>query len=226
MSIFISFEGADGSGKSSQARIAAEKLRKIGYDVVLTREPGGSSGAEQIRSLILQGDADRWSPETEILLFTAARRDHLERTILPALKRGAIVITDRYADSTRVYQGAARGDLRETVDALHRLMIIKEPDLTLLLDLEPEVGLARGMVRNGVIEAAGLDEGRFERMGLSFQQRLHQGFRELPDEFPERCVRIDADGDFVTVSDRIMPVILMSLSKQIEPSEETIFHNT
>ena len=110
--LFISFEGIDGSGKSTQARLLADHLRGEGREVVLTREPGGSPGAEEIRALVLQGDPDRWSAHTEILLFTAARRDHLERTILPALEAGKVVICDRFADSTRMYQGLSRGDLR------------------------------------------------------------------------------------------------------------------
>ena len=110
---FISFEGIDGSGKSTQAKLLAKTLGDLGYDVVLTREPGGSVGAEEIRALVLQGDPDRWSAESEILLFTAARRDHMEKTILPALNAGKIVICDRFADSTRMYQGLSRGDLAE-----------------------------------------------------------------------------------------------------------------
>jgi dTMP kinase len=138
---FISFEGIDGSGKSTQARLLAETLRAAGHEVVLTREPGGSPGAEEIRRLVLEGDPDRWSPETEILLFTAARRDHLEKTIRPALARGAVVITDRFADSTRMYQGISRGDLAGVVDRLHTLMIGIEPDLTFLIDLPADIGL-------------------------------------------------------------------------------------
>ena len=126
---FISFEGIDGSGKSTQAKRLAAALEAQGLEVVLTREPGGSAGAEEIRALVLQGDPDRWSAETEILLFTAARRDHMERTILPALAAGKVVICDRFADSTRMYQGLSRGDLRALVDQLHDLMIGREPDL-------------------------------------------------------------------------------------------------
>ncbi|MCR9140141.1 MAG: dTMP kinase, partial [Alphaproteobacteria bacterium] len=109
---FITFEGIDGSGKSTQARLLAEHLRAAGHPVDLTREPGGSPGAEEIRRLVLEGDPDRWSPETELLLFTAARRDHLERVIDPGVAAGRVVISDRFADSTRMYQGLGRGDLR------------------------------------------------------------------------------------------------------------------
>ncbi|MEM9550265.1 MAG: dTMP kinase, partial [Pseudomonadota bacterium] len=113
--LFVTFEGIDGSGKSTQARLLAEHLAEADHDVVLTREPGGSPGAEEIRALVLQGDPDRWSAETEILLFTAARRDHMERLILPAIAEGKTVICDRFADSTRMYQGLSRGDLRGLV---------------------------------------------------------------------------------------------------------------
>ncbi|EYD77753.1 Thymidylate kinase [Rubellimicrobium mesophilum DSM 19309] len=147
--LFVSFEGIDGSGKSTQARLLAEALRASGREVVLTREPGGSPGAEEIRRLVLTGDRARWSPETEILLFTAARRDHLERTIRPALQRGAVVITDRFADSTRLYQGTTRGDLRALVDRLHALMIGVEPDLTVVIDMDPARALARSLHRLG-----------------------------------------------------------------------------
>ncbi len=145
--LFISFEGIDGSGKSTQARRLAEQLRQTGREVVLTREPGGSPGAEEIRRLVLTGDRARWSPETEILLFTAARRDHLERTIRPALARGAVVVTDRFADSTRLYQGTTRGDLRALVDRLHALMIGLEPDLTVVIDMDPARALDRSLRR-------------------------------------------------------------------------------
>ncbi|WP_414897321.1 dTMP kinase [Rhodovulum sp. YEN HP10] len=183
---FISFEGIDGSGKSTQARRLAERLRGQGREVVLTREPGGSPGAEQIRRLVLEGDPDRWSPETELLLFTAARRDHLERTVRPALDRGAVVICDRFADSTRIYQGITRGDLRAMVDRLHDLMIGCEPDLTFLLDMPPETGLARARGRNG-------HEERFEDFGEALQARSRQGFLDLAAEFPGRCRVIAAD---------------------------------
>lgn len=185
---FISLEGIDGSGKSTQARRLADTLRARGRDPVLTREPGGAPGAEAIRRLLVEGDPDRWSPETEILLFTAARRDHLERTIRPALAAGRDVITDRFADSTRVYQGATRGDLRGLVDDIHARVIGIEPDLTLILDMDPEVALTRGLARQS-------GEDRFEDFGLSFQHHLRDGFRALARQAPDRCVLIDAGRD-------------------------------
>ena len=181
---FITFEGIDGSGKSTQARLLAAFLKAQDNDVALTREPGGSPGAEEIRRLLVEGAPDRWSGETEILLFTAARRDHLEKTILPALERGATVISDRYADSTRVYQGAARGELRDTVDALHALVIGHEPDLTFVIDMDPAEALRRGLARRS-------GEDRFEEMGEAFQECLRDGFHALVKANPDRCHLID-----------------------------------
>lgn len=177
---FITFEGIDGSGKSTQARLLADYLRAKGIDVVLTREPGGAPGAEEIRRLLVEGSPNRWSAETEILLFTAARRDHLERTIRPALKRGATVISDRFADSTRVYQGTTRGDLRTLVDQLHDMMIGIEPDLTFIIDMDPSEALSRGLARKS-------GEDRFEDMGQDFQVKLREGFMALASDAPARC---------------------------------------
>jgi dTMP kinase len=173
--MFISFEGIDGSGKSTQARRLADTLRARGHSVTLTREPGGSPGAEEIRRLVLTGEPDRWSPEVEILLFTAARRDHLDRTVRPALARGGIVITDRFADSTRMYQGLARNggpDLRALVDDLHARVVGVEPDLTVLIDIDPAEGHARADARPGA-------ERRFEEMGAALQARMRDGFLQL-----------------------------------------------
>ena len=183
---FITFEGIDGSGKSTQSRRFADLLRAQGTDLIFTREPGGSAGAEEIRNLVLTGQTDRWSAETEILLFTAARRDHLEKTIKPALDAGTTVICDRFADSTRVYQGATRGDLRAKVDALHALMIGMEPDLTFIIDMDPAVALERGLARRS-------GEDRFEDFGLGFQETLRHGFLTLAQAFPGRCVLIDGN---------------------------------
>lgn len=202
--MFITFEGIDGSGKSTQARILADALRAEGHNVVLTREPGGSPGAEEIRRLVLEGDPDRWSAETEILLFTAARRDHLERLIEPSLKAGKIVISDRFADSTRMYQGLSRGDLRAVVDKLHALMIGREPDLTFIIDMDPEVGLARAKGRNGTEE-------RFEDFGADLQRQMRQGFLGLAREFPGRCRVLDGNRPAETVANEIAGIARAAL---------------
>lgn len=196
---FITFEGIDGSGKSTQARALAKALGDGGTDVVFTREPGGSPGAEEIRHLVLTGDPDRWSAETEILLFTASRRDHLEKTIVPALEAGQTVISDRFADSTRVYQGATRGDLRGKVDQLHALMIGREPDLTFIIDMDPATALARGLARNS-------GEDRFEDFGLAFQETLRTGFLELAKDYADRCVLIDGNRDAADISAEIVAI--------------------
>ena len=233
--MFISFEGVDGSGKSTQARLLADHLRAAGQTVLLTREPGGSAGAEEIRRLLVQGGADRWSPETELLLFNAARRDHVERAIRPALARGDWVISDRFADSSRVYQGAARADLRTLVDELHALVIGIEPDLTLVIDIDPAEGLARAARRAPArsasaqvaaqtaptaLSAAGaalppadalpLSDGaedRFESLGLAFQQRLRDGFLSLAAEYPQRVRLIDGTGTTSEVAARVADLV-------------------
>jgi len=199
-SAFISFEGIDGSGKTTQLELLAEQLRTEGHQVLLTREPGGSPGAEEIRTLVLQGDPDRWSAETELLLFTAARRDHLERTILPALAAGKIVLCDRFADSTRMYQGLSRGDLRQAVDTLHALMIGTEPDLTVLIDINPPLGLRRAKSRHGTEE-------RFEDFGESLQARMRQGFLTLAAEQPHRIRVVDGDRSIEDVAQEISNLV-------------------
>jgi len=201
---FITLEGVDGSGKSTQAKLLKEALEAEGHSVLLTREPGGSPGAEEIRSLVLEGEPDRWSAETEILLFTAARRDHLERTILPALAAGTIVICDRFVDSTRVYQGLTRGDLRNVVDKLHALMIGREADLTLLFDMDPKLGLARAKARQ-------TSEERFEDMGLEMQLAMRQGFLALAKGAPERFAVIDAGRDIEAIAADALAAVRASL---------------
>ena len=197
---FISFEGIDGSGKSTQAKVLTKTLEDLGHNVVLTREPGGSIGAEEIRRLVLQGDPDRWSAESEILLFTAARRDHLEKTILPALDAGKIVICDRFADSTRMYQGLSRGDLRSLVDELHSLMIPRDPDLTVLIDLDPKLGLTRAKSRNTAEE-------RFEDFGISLQEKMRVGFLNLAEEYAERFRVIDGQRDIDVIAADVLSVV-------------------
>ncbi len=198
--MFITFEGIDGSGKSTQIKLLADALEVDGRDVVRTREPGGSDGAEAIRRLLVEGDPGRWSAETEILLFTAARRDHLERLIEPSLADGKIVLSDRFADSTRIYQGAARGELRDIVDRLHALMIKREPDLTIVIDMDPDAALARGLAR-------GSGEDRFEEFGAAFQHKLRAGFQALAKAEPDRVKLVDGDRDVEAVAADILAIV-------------------
>lgn len=183
---FITFEGGEGAGKSTQVQRLAARLRADGREVVTTREPGGSPGAESIRDLVLRGDADRWSPVTETLLMYAARRDHLERVIRPGLARGAWVICDRFADSTRAYQGAAGGVDPAFITALETYILeTTRPDLTLVFDLPAQVGLDRAHARAGA-------EMRFESKGRVFHERLRAGFQAIAAAEPDRCAVIDA----------------------------------
>ena len=199
---FISVEGGDGAGKSTQISRLAESLRATGREVILTREPGGSQGAESIRKLLVEGAADRWSPLTEALLMYAARADHLERTILPALATGAIVVTDRFADSTMAYQGIAGALGAETIGALHDCVVGEnDPDLTLILDISPDEGLSRAGARDGA------GQGRFEAKGADFQKRVREAFLEIARAAPQRCVVIDAAGGPEEVAARVLKAV-------------------
>lgn len=197
---FLTVEGIDGSGKSTQAKALASRFEAAGKDVVLTREPGGAPGAEEIRQLVLTGDPKRWSPTTEMLLFFAARRDHVERTIMPALKRGAVVICDRFTDSTRAFQAGARpeaaGAARRLIDLLHEEVIGLDPDLTLIFDMDPAEALARGVAR-------ATEELRFEDLGLDFQQRMRKTYLEIAGQNPDRCTVIDGGGSEDAVAARV-----------------------
>lgn len=195
--MFITFEGIDGSGKTTQINYFEKYLAEYGVDYIKTREPGGSRGAEEIRSLLVKGKTSRWSPETEILLFFASRRDHLEKTIMPALEAGKIVICDRFTDSSRVYQGLARSGIVSKVDELHKMMIELEPNLTFILDIEPKLALKRGLARN-------TGEDRFEDFGEEFQKKARKGFLELSEKFPTRCKVINADRDPSKISKEII----------------------
>lgn len=183
---FITFEGGEGAGKSTQLRLLADSLREEGLMVVTTREPGGSPGAEAIRALLVSGEVERWDGVTEALLHFAARRDHLVKTVWPALERGHWVICDRFADSTLAYQGFGHGLDPEVIASLYRVAVGHfAPDLTLVLDLPVEKGLERAGLRGG-------GEDRYERMGLGFHQRLRQGFLGIAASNPMRCAVIDA----------------------------------
>lgn len=198
---FITFEGGEGSGKSTQAGRLAERLRAQGIEVLLTREPGGSAGAEAIRQLVVNGEGERWSPLTEVLLMFAARNDHLERTIRPALAAGHWVICDRFADSSRAYQGGGGGVPQPFIEQLDRAVVDDDqPDLTLIFDLPVEEGLERAFGR-------GLFETRFESKGLAFHERLRQTFRDIAAHHPERCRLIDARGTEEEVAGRVWSTI-------------------
>ena len=202
---FISFEGIDGSGKSTQIKHLAQFLENLGFAVVITREPGGSIGGEQIRNLLLQGETDRWSAETEILLFTAARRDHLERIILPALEDGKVVICDRFTDSTRMYQGMRGPSLRNLVELLNEKVIKCDPDLTIIIDINPETGLKRAKSRKTVEE-------RFEDFGVELQMKMRQGFIELAKEFSNRIEVVNGQQSVDELAQDICTLVKARLS--------------
>ncbi|MEN8197114.1 MAG: dTMP kinase [Pseudomonadota bacterium] len=183
---FITLEGGEGGGKSTQARRLAGALESEAGEVLLTREPGGSPGAEQIRGLLVDGEVHRWDAVTETFLHFAARRDHLVNTVQPALARGTWVISDRFADSTMAYQGYGHGVDTQAIAELYRICVGSlKPDLTLILDLPVEAGLARAAGRGG-------GEDRYERMDVAFHERLRQGFLEIAGRDPARCVVVDA----------------------------------
>jgi dTMP kinase len=192
---FITFEGGEGAGKTTQLARLADELRKRGRDVLSTREPGGSPEAEAVRSVLVSGDPGRWSPLAETLLIYAARDSHLRSTIRPALAAGKTVLCDRFIDSTRAYQGAAGGVDIRLIDILDKQVVGDTvPDLTLILDIDPELGLAR----------AKPSEDRFERKGSDFHSKLRHAYREIARAQPERCKLVDASG----ASDAVFATIL------------------
>ena len=201
---FITFEGIDGSGKSTQIQKLAKFLKNLGFDIIITREPGGSVGGEEIRNLLLQGKVDRWSAETEILLFTAARRDHLERIISPALRDGKIVICDRFTDSTRMYQGMRGPKLRDLVDKLTDEVINYDPDLTIVIDIDPEISLKRAKSRKTVEE-------RFEDFGVELQKDMRQGFIDLSKEFSSRIEVVNGHQSIDDLANDIFSVVKAKL---------------
>jgi len=202
---FITIEGGEGAGKSTQLALLAAALGGVGIAVQRTREPGGSEGAEAIRRLLLEGADERWDAIAETLLFYAARREHVTRLIQPALDRGVWVVCDRFADSTIAYQGHGRGLPLAELQALHRFALGDfAPDLTLILDLPVAEGLARAAKRSGSAD-------RFERLDPAFHERLRQGFQQIAATNPQRCVVIDASGDVDSVHRAVLAAMAARL---------------
>jgi dTMP kinase len=201
---FISLEGGEGSGKSTQAQLLADRLRAAGVDVLLTREPGGSPFAEQVRALILDPATAPHSALSEALLFYAARADHVHKTIRPALAAGRWVVCDRFSDSTRVYQSIAGGVDPATIEALEELVVRPTvPDLTFILDLPAEHGLARADQRRRAEQPAGSGADAYEKRDLAFHERLRAGYLAIASREPQRCVLVDAAQAAAAIADVI-----------------------
>jgi dTMP kinase len=197
---FITLEGGEGAGKSTQIQVVKDYLEARGIDVIVTREPGGTTGGQEIRNLLVSGDKDKWSPLSETLLILADRAAHLERVIRPALADGKYVVCDRFFDSTRAYQGIAGGLGLEVIHQLQQPVLgTTLPDVTLLLDIDPEKGLSRAQERGGDL--------RFESKTLAYHQTLRQAFLDFAKQEPERMVVIDADRDIEAVSVDIVTVL-------------------
>lgn len=207
--IFITLEGGEGTGKSTQVRLLSQALSAAGIDAVTTREPGGTPQAEKIRNLLVQRDGGDYDPMTEALLLFAGRREHLVNKIIPALKSGQWVISDRFADSTRAMQGAGMGLDRAKIENLYDTVVENNhPDLTIILDIDPETGLQRSNKRlQETANAAGATEDRYERMELPFHKRLRQGFLDIAQHDPMRCTVINAAQDPYTIHEQIVDVI-------------------
>jgi dTMP kinase len=200
---FITFEGGEGSGKSTQIRRLAERLTERGHDLLITREPGGTPEAEAVRSLLVSGDVARWTAKSEALLNYAAREQHLEQVIRPALARGRTVLCDRFMDSTRAYQGYAGGCDAAFIDALEKAVVGETlPGLTLIFDLDPAIGLERARSRRDA-----LSEDRYERKGLAFHNRLREGFLDILRRNPKRCRLIDAAQDVDAVAEDVWSIV-------------------
>jgi dTMP kinase len=198
---FISFEGGEGSGKSTQLKLLAESFKKAGLPFITTREPGGSPGGEHIRALLVSGDIDSWNPLSETLLFNAARADHIQRLINPALASGKTVICDRFIDSTIVYQGIGKGLGEGYIKSLHHLLFGNfMPNLTIMLDIDPEEGIRRALACSG-------DETRFEGLDIEFHKRIRAGFQAIAKNEPERCVMLNAAQDVNSLHGQIIETI-------------------
>lgn len=213
--IFISLEGGEGAGKTTQISLLRDSLVERGYDVVTTREPGGTPEGEKIRNLLVQRDGGAWTPMAEILLFLSAREMHVERLIKPALAAGKIVISDRFLDSTLAYQGYGHGFDLEKIQSLSALALNDfAPDLTFILDVDPKVGLGRSNRRLGAEEGEKNKEDRFERLDFSFHEKLRQGFLSIAKADPERCKVVSASLAVDKIADYLLEESLKKLGAQ------------
>ncbi|MFM1814704.1 MAG: hypothetical protein RLZ98_1399 [Pseudomonadota bacterium] len=210
---FITFEGGEGAGKSTQARRLAEQLEAAGHAVVVTREPGGTPFAEQLRGILLLEGGEERSPNAEALAFYAARLDHLDRLIRPALARGEWVVCDRFSDSTRVYQGVAGRVAGEFIDALERVVVGEtKPDMTIVLDLPAEVGLARAAARR--VSEGQIRPDRYEERGLAYHSKLREGFLAIAAREPERCLVIDGGLEIEVIRAAIWRAVAARLTRE------------
>lgn len=215
---FITFEGGEGAGKSTQIALLAQKLQDKHYSVVMTREPGGSPGAEAIRHVILSGAAEPLGPEMEALLFASARSDHIESLIRPALRHGKIVLCDRFVDSSRVYQGAAGSVDSALLDEIERVSLNGVmPDMTLIFDIDPKVGLGRASARRGDDSAD-----RFEKETLAIHRRRRQAFLDIARKEPARCVLIDASADAGTVENAVTAAVFAALDERAHGAQQAL----
>ena len=207
--IFISFEGGDGCGKTTQRNRLAEALKALGLRVVTTRELGGTAGAEALRPDMQSGSVDAWDSISELLIVSAGRHDHTEKVIKPAVAAGAWVLSDRFLDSTTLYQGYAGSAPLEVVQQVHKIAIGDfRPDLTLIFDIDPQVGLERALADAAQRQLNNIEENtRFERMGLAYHQRVREGFKSILADNPERCVLIDANRDRETIAAEVWSIV-------------------
>jgi dTMP kinase len=198
---FITFEGGEGGGKSTQSKLLVEALQKAGGPVVHTREPGGTPGAEAIRQLLVSGEVDKWDPLTEALLHLAARRDHVTKLIMPALEAGKNIICDRFFDSTMVYQGYGHNLGAPVIEELQKIVIgTFKPDLTIILDISTDSGISRAETRGGL-------ENRYEKMGKEFHEKVRQGFKKIAAGDPSRCILIDANNRIENIHAQIIEAV-------------------
>lgn len=207
--VFITLEGGEGTGKSTQVKMLGAALSAAGVETVLTREPGGTDQAERIRNLMIQRDAGNFDPLTEAMLMMSARREHLVNKIWPSMEQGKWVVSDRFVDSTRAFQGYGMGLDQALIDRIYAMIAGDfQPDLTFVFDIDAEKGLSRSLKQLAVTaDKNESTEDRYERMGVPFHNRLRQGFLEIAKRFPDRCVIIDASQDIATIHGQILKTI-------------------